>query len=96
MTEHTYYAIGHNYQKPTEWFAGTHEEALVLFGEAVQENKKNRVRLLVEVYSVDNDDSDDEHACERGCQLHLVSKHEWIYKGWEVPTWMRRIATKIS
>jgi hypothetical protein len=96
MTEHIYYAIGYNYQKPTEWFAGTHEEAMNVFGEAVIENKTSRVRVIVEVYSVDDENNDDEHVCERGCPLHLAGKHVWIYKGWEVPAWMRRVATRIS
>lgn len=96
MTEHIYYAIGYNYQKPTEWFAGSQLEALNAFGQEVTDNKNKRVRVLVEVYVVDNDDSSDKHVCERGCPLHLASKHEWIYKGWEVPAWMRKIATKIS
>jgi hypothetical protein len=96
MNESIYYAIGYNYQRPSEWFAGSHEEALVAFGNEVTENKNKRVRMLVEVYSVDTDNENDEHECQRGCPLHLASKHEWIYKGWVVPPFMRKLATRIS
>ena len=95
MKEYIYYAVGYDYQRPTEWILGSHTKALKAFGSAAVANEDKRVRVLVEVYVVHEDDKV-QHKCERGCPLHLVSKHEWIHKSWQVPAWMRKAAARIS
>jgi hypothetical protein len=94
---HTYYAIGYDYQRPTEWFAGSQKEAFNAFVTESNDEDKNkmRVRVVVETYVVDDNDKL-QHACERGCQYHLVDKTTWIHTNWGPPEWFRKIASRLS
>jgi hypothetical protein len=92
---YTYYAIGYDYQRPSEWFAGSQEEALAAFLSESNDKLKMRVRVVVETYLVDSD-NDEEHECERGCRYHLVDKTTWIHTSWGPPEWMRRIASRLN
>jgi hypothetical protein len=94
-TTHTYYAIGYDYQRPSEWFAGSQEEALTAFLSESKESTKLRVRVVVETYLVD-DDSKVQHECEHGCKYHLVDKTTWTHTSWGPPEWMRRIASRLN
>jgi hypothetical protein len=94
-TTHTYYAIGYDYQRPSEWFAGSQEEALAAFLSESNDKLKMRVRVVVETYLVDSDEAE-EHECERGCRYHLVDKTTWIHTSWGPPEWMRRIASRLN
>ena len=91
----TYYAIGYNYQRPEEWFAGSVEEALALFLVESENNDELRVRVVVETYLVDSD-SKIQHECERGCRYHLLEKRTWVHTSWGPPEWMRRFASRLS
>jgi hypothetical protein len=94
---YTYYSIGYNYQRASEWFAGSEKEALTAFLTESSENPTSRVRVVAESYVVNDDDKNyEKHVCERGCAFHFVSKNEWIYKGWQTPKIMRKLASKIS
>lgn len=92
---YTYYAIGYDYQRPSEWFAGSQEEALTAFMTESNDKQKLRVRVVAETYLVD-DDNDVEHECERGCRYHLVDKTTWIHTSWSPPQWMRRLTSRLS
>jgi hypothetical protein len=92
---YTYYAIGYDYQRPTEWFAGSHEEAFSAFIDESSNNRSMRVRVVAETYLVD-DDSKIQHVCERGCSYHLLDKTVWIHNYWGPPKWMRRLASRLS
>lgn len=97
MSTYTYYAIGYDYQRPTEWFAGSPEEAFKLFvDESTKEFNANlRVRVVVETYEVDSDSSV-QHVCERGCRYHLYDKTVWVHTSWSPPEWFRKIASRLS
>jgi hypothetical protein len=92
---YTYYTIGYNYQRPSEWFAGSEEEALTAFLSESKENTKLRVRVVVETYLVDSD-SKVQHECERGCAYHLLNKATWIHTSWGPTKAMRKLASRLS
>ena len=92
---YTYYAIGYDYQRPSEWFAGSEKEALTAFLTESKDNNRLRVRVVVETYMVDAD-SKVQHECKHGCAYHLFEKNTWIHTSWGPTKAMRKLASRLS
>lgn len=90
---YTYYAIGYDYKKPSEWFAGSEEEALAAFLAESKDKTKLRVQVVAETYMVDSA-SKIQHVCEQGCRYHLLLRSKWTHFCWGPPRLLRRLVSR--